>query len=346
MPNYNHGLFLPEAIEAVLNQSRPPDEFIIIDDGSTDNSVDIIKEYASKAPVIQFDIHKKNMGPLYTANRLFELVSSDYVYGAAADDKILPGFLQKSMEQLARCPQAGLCSTLTRKMDEQGKDMGLLRIPIVSSKAGFINPEKSSRFFSNGRGWIQGNTTIYNRRLLIKEGGFNPELYSYTDGFVQMVLSVKYGACFIPEPLTCWRILGSGYSSKTRKDIRFWKKIIDRAETIMREKYKALFSESFIHKWKKHQYLQICLSLINHPAGRKLGPELSSDLQKMAAIKTSRLDRINKYMYFSVGLKELILKVYFTYQILGLWQSFQKFIDKINDSCFVIKIKHPTRNNE
>jgi len=53
MSNYNHSRFLPEALDAIVNQSRQPDEFIIIDDASTDNSVEIIQSYASRYPFIK-----------------------------------------------------------------------------------------------------------------------------------------------------------------------------------------------------------------------------------------------------------------------------------------------------
>ena len=49
--------------------------------------------------------------------------------------------------------------------------------------------------------------------------GFDPELYQFADHFVDLVVSSKYGACFIPETLATWRVMGSGYSETAFKDL-------------------------------------------------------------------------------------------------------------------------------
>ena len=61
-PNYNHGHLIGRAIEAVLSQSRCPDEYLILDDASTDNSLEIIEHYASRHPFIRVLRNKQNLG--------------------------------------------------------------------------------------------------------------------------------------------------------------------------------------------------------------------------------------------------------------------------------------------
>src|SRR5882762_4120912 len=112
IPNYNHGQYLPAAVNAILRQSVQPAEVVIIDDGSTDNSVQILQALAAKHPVIRFFQNEKNQGAVYTINRGIDLATSEYVFLAAADDEIMPGFLEKSLRVLAKYPQAGLCCTI------------------------------------------------------------------------------------------------------------------------------------------------------------------------------------------------------------------------------------------
>src|SRR5206468_3510075 len=96
----------------LLDKSRCPDEIVVIDDGSTDNSWDIIQDYAGRHTCIRAYRNEKNMGAVFTVSRGLELARGDYVFASAADDCVLPGFFQKSMELLARYPQAGLCCTI------------------------------------------------------------------------------------------------------------------------------------------------------------------------------------------------------------------------------------------
>ena len=69
MPNYNRAKYISEAIESVISQTYPIWELIIIDDCSTDNSVNIIEEYVAKDERIKLIRLPKNSGPAIARNR-------------------------------------------------------------------------------------------------------------------------------------------------------------------------------------------------------------------------------------------------------------------------------------
>ncbi len=77
MPVYNSERFLPEAIDSILNQTFQDFEFLIIDDGSTDNSLEIIRSY--KDPRIQLYQNDQNSGISPTLNRGIQLAKSDLI---------------------------------------------------------------------------------------------------------------------------------------------------------------------------------------------------------------------------------------------------------------------------
>jgi len=253
MTNYNHSRFLPEALDAILAQSYPPFEIIIIDDASTDNSFQILENYARRYPLIRLMRSKKNMGAIHNANQLIKMASGDYVYGAAADDKILDGFFNKSMNILFQYPRAGLCSTLSFLIDENSANKGIHKTAIISSKACFVQKEKCRYLLVQNGTWIQGNTTIYRRKALIEAGGFMPELHSFCDGFIQQVIALRHGVCFIPEPLAGWRKMETGFVETDRKDHHKTIDITQHAAMMMRTTYGDLFPKQYINDFERNK---------------------------------------------------------------------------------------------
>src|SRR5688572_24531627 len=106
--NYNHAHFVATAIEAIATQSRLPDEFIIVDDGSTDNSISVIEPYAQKYPFIKFFKNPVNKGLMWTFAHALSMATGDFIYCASADDYTLPGFYEKAMAMADKHPQSGV----------------------------------------------------------------------------------------------------------------------------------------------------------------------------------------------------------------------------------------------
>lgn len=82
MPNYNHARFLPESLEAILAQSYPPLEVIVLDDASTDNSVEVIESFLRRDPRVRLVRNERNVGVERSVNRLVEMPYTDgHCYG-------------------------------------------------------------------------------------------------------------------------------------------------------------------------------------------------------------------------------------------------------------------------
>ena len=87
VPNYNHAAFLKERMESILNQSYPHYEVIILDDHSTDASLEVIKEYAKHPKVAQVIINETNCGsPFIQWQRGFSLAKGEIIWIAESDD--------------------------------------------------------------------------------------------------------------------------------------------------------------------------------------------------------------------------------------------------------------------
>ena len=117
MPVYNAESFVGEAIESILNQTFTDFEFIIINDGSTDNSEEIIKSYPD--PRIKYFKNEGNMKLIATLNRGFDLATGKYIARMDADDISLPDRLQLQFELMERNPAIGLCGTWFESFTEK-----------------------------------------------------------------------------------------------------------------------------------------------------------------------------------------------------------------------------------
>ena len=100
--NYNYGRFLEEAIQSVLSQSCDDYELIIVDGGSTDNSVEIIKKYEDK---IAWWVSEKDKGQSDAFNKGFAHANGKYLTWLNADDILVDGCLGKVVVELQKYPE-------------------------------------------------------------------------------------------------------------------------------------------------------------------------------------------------------------------------------------------------
>lgn len=103
-PSFNQGKFIEEAIRSVLLQGYPNLEYIIIDGGSTDSSVEIIRKYED---VLAYWISAKDCGQSHAINKGFAKASGEIFGWLNSDDYLLPGALRIIAEAYSKAPNAG-----------------------------------------------------------------------------------------------------------------------------------------------------------------------------------------------------------------------------------------------
>jgi glycosyltransferase involved in cell wall biosynthesis len=264
MSNYNHAQYLPAAVDAILAQSYQPKELIIIDDASTDNSMEVLESYAAKFNIIRLIRNEKNLGAVINMNKLLGYATGDYVCTAGADDKVLPGFFEKTMNLVTRHPQAGLCSGLALRMNMKGENIGLDYLPIVSRQPVYFSSEQCKAMICKYDNWIHSTATIYLRDALLAAGGFIPELHSYCDVFVGFVIALKHGVCYIPEPLSAFRITDSNYRSIFERQPELLFEVKECMNRLISSCHAGLFPDEFIEESERvaiYNYNRIlCLS--------------------------------------------------------------------------------------
>ena len=121
VPVYNGEAFLRQTLESILAQSFREFELIISDNGSTDGTEPIAREFAARDARVCYHRNATNLGLAKNYNILFSLASGGYFKWASADDLLLPGYLERCIEVLDRDPEVVLVYPRTRFVDAAGK---------------------------------------------------------------------------------------------------------------------------------------------------------------------------------------------------------------------------------
>lgn len=121
MPVYNtREEYLRPAIESILNQTFTDFEFIIINDGSTDNSPQVIQEYADKDSRIKFIDNKKNSGLIAVLNQGLDLCTGEYIARMDSDDIAYPIRFAKQLAYMEEHPECGVLGAWAQKFTTKG----------------------------------------------------------------------------------------------------------------------------------------------------------------------------------------------------------------------------------
>lgn len=254
MTSYNYANLLPDAIEAILSQSLQPDELIIIDDASTDNSVEIIKKYLRHSPIIKLVQKEQNEGVIAALNHGLNVAKGHYIIYVAADDLVFPRLFEESVTLLEKYLQAAFCTSLVTVIEKNGTYRGRWPIPDVV-KNHYVTPDESLWLLRRFGFWCVANTVVFRRNLLLEAGGFFPELGPLCDAFICQVLALRHGICFIPKSMAELRMREGSYSKNLGKDIQGTLGIIGSVVKLMKTTYADLFPKAFAEEWRSVGYL-------------------------------------------------------------------------------------------
>lgn len=219
MPNLNHGHYLTGALTALVQQTVPPTEILFFDDNSSDDSLAIVEKLKLELPYLKITANPSRRGVLPNIKTGLDQTTTEYIYFAAADDLVLPGFLAKAVELLDKNPGCAFCSQGSVDMDKDGNLAPVgLDSNFGSLQEGFLSKEEVLEHFSKYSSFMAGNATVYRTKILQDMGGF-PEIGPYCDGVSILILGLTHGACISPYQRAAFRKMDSGYSSSVRKDI-------------------------------------------------------------------------------------------------------------------------------
>jgi hypothetical protein len=213
MPNYNHGAVLPKAVEAFLNQDVPV-EILIVDDASTDNSVDIVRSLCAGHPQVKLIEREQNEGPNVAVNHGLTLARGEFVTFAAADDVVSRSFAAQSIALLKENPESALCfadhSLVFDRETGRHESVSLALAPRPTCFA----PKEIENMLRSVHFSIPSNSVVYRREAVQAAGGFRSDLLWHSDWLAIRVLCFRHGACYIPEAIAHFFVDDAGYGNR------------------------------------------------------------------------------------------------------------------------------------
>ncbi|MBW4475837.1 MAG: glycosyltransferase [Tolypothrix brevis GSE-NOS-MK-07-07A] len=205
IPSYNHEKFVAEAIQSVLNQTYQDFEIVITDDGSADNTVNIIKQFTD--PRIRLFCFAKNRGAAVAANNCLKESKGEYIAMLSSDDVFVPDKLAKQVSFLEEHPEVSAVFSYAQIIDENGNDFAQEN---HFYKQIFIQPNRN-RFEWLNHFFYKGNCLCHPSALIKKKcyedvGKYDERFAQLPDFDFWIRLCMKYEIYIMPEELIKFRI--------------------------------------------------------------------------------------------------------------------------------------------
>ena len=198
IPTYNRAHLITEAIQSVQDQTFQDFEIIVIDDGSTDNTAEIVSAFPVRY------LWQENQKVPVARNKGIELSCGEYIAFLDSDDILLKDALEKGVEVLDRHPEAGFSYGQVYLTDEKGH---IFALESTGSKYSSVREgrEEIRKFLTSGN-HVTTSTLMIRRSCLQEVGGCDPAFSSgSSDVELWVRLAKEYAVAYIAEPLAKFR---------------------------------------------------------------------------------------------------------------------------------------------
>lgn len=204
MSVYNGQNFLAEAVDSILSQTFSDFEFLIIDDGSTDNTAEILSARASRDQRIRI-ITQENKGRATSLNIGIAAAKSDYIARMDADDIALPDRFQLQFDFLERHPEVGLLGGSVELIKAAGRVLGAVRPPREDAEIKAIMLHDNPMLHP---------TVVMRKSIVLAVGGYRKPLLDADDYDLFLRMGEQTRIANLTETLVHYRIHANQVSVK------------------------------------------------------------------------------------------------------------------------------------
>jgi glycosyltransferase involved in cell wall biosynthesis len=233
--NHNHRTFLPNAIKGVLGQSVPFDEIILIDDGSTDNSVAVMENQIEGIPHARVLQNPKNLGVVATLNRAMREATGDFVALLAADDRYNPQLVEWCHRLLLQHPDVAMISGNARTVRADTWVEQTFTLPFPQ-EIGVYDAEDVRQIAKKRAFTFFGGANVFRRSALLEVNGQREELKWHADWFLYLQIACRYRFGVVPAELVSQRRTEADYS-KASHDWHAQRSVLETFLRLMQQEY-------------------------------------------------------------------------------------------------------------
>jgi glycosyltransferase involved in cell wall biosynthesis len=194
IPVYNQERYIKEAVESVLGQTYPQVELVVVDDGSTDRTPEILKTYGSRLRYIR----QSNAGAATALNNGIAAATGELVGWLSSDDVYEPAKVQRQVELFQARPEISLTYTDFNVIDGDGRLIRTVRSPYYSDRKEFIRRLILGNF-------VNGSSVIAKKKALVDTGLFDPVMTYHADANMWLRLLKRHEFGHVNEVLLNYR---------------------------------------------------------------------------------------------------------------------------------------------
>ncbi|HPH94617.1 MAG TPA: glycosyltransferase [Anaerolineaceae bacterium] len=224
IPSYNHAAYIGKAVQSVLDQTRPDLELIVIDDGSSDNSLEVLRGFNDRRMQV---ISQANQGAHAAINRGLHLAQGDTLAILNSDDVYHPRRFETLLPLFEANPNLGLAASHIEVIDAQGKALAVKHGYADLSPWPLAEPQKAFRSTDDWRGALlcenylsTTSNYVFPRRVWQTVGDFAPLRYAHDWDFA-LRLTGSYDLHLETQPLLQYRVHGSNTIRENRAAMLF-----------------------------------------------------------------------------------------------------------------------------
>lgn len=229
MPVFNHARFLEQGLQSVLDDGWPNVELVAIDDGSSDNSLEVmqawLRDHGQRFARVSVS-RQENAGIVRTLNRLVSTAAGEYVILLASDDQLLPGGIESRLRHLQAHPDSLAVFGDSIGIGDDGdlKCNSVIRDRFGGSTETLGDPQRLAlELILN---WSVPGPVLMARRDTYSVVGQYDESYFFEDRDYYLRLLARRALVFLDKPVAAYRMHAASISGDRSKQIRIGQEII------------------------------------------------------------------------------------------------------------------------